>query len=71
MNLTTLRQQIYTIGATVSGSNGGSGFIVIKYPSSITGTFSAGITRTTNTAGGFTTVQITATSTTNETVTFT
>jgi hypothetical protein len=50
---------------------GGSGIIVIKTPDTRTATFSAGVTVSSSTAGGFTTHIVTATSTTSETVTFT
>lgn len=52
------------------GAAGGSGLVVIKIPSAYTATFSAGVTQTNSTAGGFTTYVVTATSTTSETVTF-
>jgi hypothetical protein len=52
------------------GYAGGSGVVVFKYTSSVTATYSGGVTRTTSTSGGFTTDTITATSTTSETVTF-
>ena len=52
------------------GAAGGSGLVVIKIPSTFTATFSAGVTETNSTAGGFTTHIVTATSTTSETVTF-
>lgn len=52
------------------GGNGGSGFAVIKVPSWVTATFSAGVTYTLNTSvSGFNIYEITATSTTDETVT--
>jgi hypothetical protein len=56
-------------GGSVSGS-GGSGVVVIKIPSTKSATFSAGVTQSSATAGGFTVYTVTATSTTSETVTF-
>jgi hypothetical protein len=58
----------YGNGAT--GFAGGSGVVILKFPSSLTATYSGGVTRTTSTSGGFKTDIITATSTTSETVTF-
>jgi hypothetical protein len=52
------------------GGNGGSGVVIIKYPDFYTATFSAGITQSTSTSGGFKVSTITATSTTSETVSF-
>ncbi len=54
---------------TTAGS-GGSGVVILKYPDTYTATFSAGVTETTATSGGFKTTTVTATSTTSETVTF-
>jgi hypothetical protein len=53
-----------------TGGNGGSGVVILKYPDTVTATFSAGVTQSTSTAGGFKVSTITATSTTSETVTF-
>lgn len=55
-----------------SGGAGGSGVIILRIPASYTATFSAGVTRTENTttAPGYKIITITATSTVNETVTF-
>ena len=54
------------------GGSGGSGVIILRIPASYTATFSAGVTRTesTTTAPGYKIITITATSTVNETVTF-
>ena len=60
-------------GAQASNLNpgdGGSGFIVIKIPDTITATFSSGVTKSSSTGGGFKTIQVTATSSGSETVTF-
>jgi hypothetical protein len=54
----------------VVGQNGGSGIVILKYPDFYTATFSAGVTQSTSTSGGFSVSTITATSTTSETVTF-
>jgi hypothetical protein len=48
---------------------GGSGIIIIKIPSSITPTFTAGVTQTSSTSGGVKTITITAAGV-NDTVTF-
>jgi hypothetical protein len=53
-----------------TGAAGGSGIVIIKYPDTYTATFSAGVTQSTSTSGGFKVSTITATSTTSETVTF-
>jgi hypothetical protein len=58
------------VGNGATGYAGGSGVVILKFPSSITATYSGGVTRTTSTSGGFKTDTITATSTTSETVTF-
>jgi hypothetical protein len=50
--------------------HGGSGVVIIKIPDTKTATFTGGVTETNSTAGGYTTYIVTATSTTNETVTF-
>jgi hypothetical protein len=46
------------IGA--NGGNGGSGFVVIKFPDSYSITIGGGLTYTSSTSGGYTTVQFTA-----------
>jgi hypothetical protein len=53
-----------------AGGNGGSGVVIIKIPDTKTATFTGGVTELTSTAGGYITYVVTATSTTNETVTF-
>jgi hypothetical protein len=58
------------VGNGTLGSAGGSGVVILKFPAGLTATYSAGVTRTTSTSGGFKTDIITATSTTSETVTF-
>jgi hypothetical protein len=45
--------------------------VIIKVPSTITATFSGGVTSSSSTSGGFNIYTVTATSTTSETVTFT
>lgn len=57
---------------TAAGGSGGSGVIILRIPASYTATFSAGVSRTENTttAPGYKIITITATSTVNETVTF-
>jgi hypothetical protein len=52
------------------GGAGGSGVILLKYPDNFSITFSAGVTASTASAGGFKTTTITATSTGSETLTF-
>lgn len=52
-----------------SGKSGGSGVIYLKYPSSNTATFSAGVSQTTTTSGGYKTSKITAAGS-SDTVTF-
>jgi hypothetical protein len=53
------------------GGAGGSGIIVLKVPSAITGTFSPGVTQTLSTSvPGFNIYTVTATSTSSETVKF-
>jgi len=49
---------------------GGSGVVIIRIPSANTATFSAGVTQTSTTSGGYKIYTVTATSTTSETVTF-
>jgi hypothetical protein len=53
-----------------NGGNGGNGVVIIKIPNTRSATFTGGVTETNSTAGGYTTYIVTATSTTNETVTF-
>lgn len=53
------------------GQGGGSGVIILKYPSYGIATFSSGVTHSTKTIGFYKVTTITATSTTQETVTFT
>jgi hypothetical protein len=60
---------VTSVGAQ-TGVSGGSGCVVLKVPSYLTATFSAGVTQTNSTASGLTTYDITATSTISETVTF-
>jgi hypothetical protein len=55
---------------TSDGKAGGSGIVVIKIPDTRSASFSAGVTQTSSTAGGFTVFTVTATSTTSETVIF-
>jgi len=43
-----------------TGGNGGSGFVCIKFPDTITITVGGGLTYTSSTSGGYTTVQFTA-----------
>ena len=43
-----------------TGGNGGSGFVVIKFPDSRTITIGGGLTSSSSTSGGYTTVQFTA-----------
>ena len=57
-------------GSGDTGGNGGSGVVILKYPDTFTATFSAGVTQSTSTSGGFKVSTITATSTTSETVVF-
>jgi len=45
--------------------------VILKYPDNVTATFSGGVTQSTTTSGGYNISQVTATSTTSETVTFT
>jgi len=54
------------------GGNGGSGIVIFRVPDTVTVTMSAGVTYTedTSTASGFNIVEVTATSTLSETVTF-
>ena len=55
-----------------NGGNGGSGVIIFRVPDTVTVTMSGGVTYTedTSTASGFNIVEVTATSTVSETVTF-
>jgi hypothetical protein len=53
-----------------AGGNGGSGVVIIKIPDTKTATFTGGVTQTNSTSGGYKIYVVTATSTTNETVTF-
>jgi hypothetical protein len=59
-------------GATSGlGGNGGSGVVIIKVPDTITATFSGGVTSSLSTAvSGYNIYTVTATSSTDETVTF-
>ena len=57
-------------GGNSVARNGGSGVVIIKIPDTYTATFSAGVTQTSSTSGGFKVYTVTATSTTSETVTF-
>jgi len=61
---------VNTGGGGGNSAVGGSGVVILKYPNIFTATFSAGVTQTTSTSGGFKVSTITATSTTSETVTF-
>ena len=45
---------------TQNGGNGGSGFVVIKFPDTYSITIGGGLTYTSSTSGGYTTVQFTA-----------
>ena len=58
-------------GSAATSGQGGSGVIVIKIPDSITATFSAGVSQSSVTSGGFKTITVTATSNTSQTITFT
>jgi uncharacterized protein YukJ len=51
------------------GGNGGSGVVILKYPDAYTATFSAGVTQTTATSGGYKISTITAAGV-SDTVTF-
>jgi len=62
--------QVNTGGGAGMNRVGGSGVVILKYPNIFTATFSAGVTATTTTVGDFKVSQVTATSTTSETVTF-
>ena len=53
------------------GGNGGSGVVILRYPSTANTIYSSGVTKTTTTVGTDTVDIITATSTVNETVSFT
>lgn len=53
-----------------AGGAGGSGVVILKYPDSITATFSSGVTQTTTTSGGFNITTVTATSSTDQSVIF-
>jgi hypothetical protein len=44
---------------TLTGANGGSGIVILKYPDSLTITIGAGLTGSTSTAGGFSVTTIT------------
>ena len=57
-------------GQGSAASQGGSGVVILKYPASLTATFSAGVTQSTSTSGDFKISTVTATSTTSETVRF-
>ena len=52
----------------VVGASGGSGVVILRYPSSYTATFSSGATQVTATIGSDKVSIITATSSTSETV---
>jgi hypothetical protein len=55
----------------IAGGNGGSGVVVIKIPDTKTATFTGGVTSSGGSpSGGYKIYTVTATSTTNETVTF-
>ena len=47
-------------GGGGGGANGGSGFVVLKFPDSYSITIGGGLTYTSSTSGGYTTVQFTA-----------
>ena len=53
-------QQVASPYAGANGGNGGSGFVVIKFPDSYSITIGGGLTSTSSTSGGYTTVQFTA-----------
>ena len=57
-------------GSNTGGGNGGSGVAILSVPSSITATFSGGVTQTNSIVGANRVYVVTATSTTSETVTF-
>lgn len=58
-------------GGTNGQQNGGSGVVILRIPDGYTATFSGGVTSSLSTAvAGFKIYTVTATSTTNETVTF-
>jgi hypothetical protein len=52
------------------GAGGGSGIVIIKILSSLTATFSGGVTQTSTNSGGYKVYTVTATTTTSETVSF-
>ena len=53
-------QQLGFPYAGANGGNGGSGFVVIKFPDTYSITIGGGLTYTSSTSGGYTTVQFTA-----------
>ena len=55
-------------GGNYPSGAGGSGVVILKYPTAMTATYSSGVTKTTTTSGGYNIDKITATSTTSETV---
>ena len=57
-------------GSHGSGGAGGSGVIILRIPDTYTATFSGGVTQTPTTITGYKIYTITATTTLNETVTF-
>ena len=56
-------------GATGAGAAGGSGIVLLIYPTSVTATFSAGVTSSSSTYSGNTVTQVTAAGP-SDTVTF-
>jgi hypothetical protein len=62
---------VFRWALNAAGGNGGSGVVVIKIPDTKTATFTGGVTSSGgSTSGGYKIYTVTATSTTNETVTF-
>ena len=55
--------------SSFTGGNGGSGLVVVKIPSTLTATFTGGVSQTNSTSGGFTTYVVTAAGL-SDTVTF-
>jgi hypothetical protein len=43
-----------------AGGSGGSGVVILKYPSTVTATFSGGVTQSTSTSGSFKISTVTA-----------
>jgi hypothetical protein len=49
----------------VTGGSGGSGVVILRYPDTLTATFSGGVTSATTSSGGFKISTITAAGTTD------